>query len=254
MSLKKPAKKFWGGKMDLKLVKEFGGVNFVYKIPSIDCVTLDLIRGTKWPEKAKGVLFQFDEIKENAYEILWNNVNDNYFCRLYYYAEKADITTCNDHPKTDTIKKYDFKSHQEMEDVYVKTISNYFWKPWGQYIHKFYGEERSKKIIYSQAKNDLSNEHVLSHVKNDEIISFLAYTSVREPVIDRDVNWVLWLWIKNEIYGDERKYIKNEFVEFLKKNWGNQVIVAPTEPFNSRPNIFWQKIGFKLGCIGITIK
>lgn len=240
--------------MDLQCVKEFNGVNFVYKIPSIDLVTRDFIAGTKWPEKAKAVIFQFDSVKEDAHEVLWKNIDGKYFSRLYYYAAKADLVAYKDCASADSITKYKFKNHQEMEDVYIRTIAEHFWKPWGENVFKFSGRERSEKIIASQAKDDLKENQVLSHVKNGEVVSFLAHTPVHEPVVDEEVDWILWLWMRSDLNVEEKRHIKRDFTEFLRNNNGNKRIVAPTEPFNFKPNVFWQKMGFKLGCVGLTIK
>lgn len=239
--------------MTPEYTKRFGA-NFVYKLPSIENVTMDLIRETRWPEDARAVIFQLENELENAHEVLWRNIGDQYFARLYYYADKDEISSENGDSSPATIQKHVFKDQAEMESLYIDTIAEYFWKPWGKYLNKFRSENEARKIILSQAKEDLGNGHVLAHSINNEVVSFLAHTSVHEPVIGKDVNWILWVWIKDGIQKEERMSIKADFTEFLKTTGANNIYVAPTEPFNSRPNKYWQRLGFKLGCVGLTIK
>jgi len=239
--------------MTPEYLKKFGA-NFVYRLPSIENVTLDLIQKVDWPENSRAVIFQFETGTENAYEVLWRNIGDRYFARLYYYADKGEIRPETESSGSTTIQRHSFRDQAEMEAFYVSTIEEFFWKPWGKHLNKFRSEEEARKIIVSQAKEDLANGSVLAHSVDGEVVSFLAHTSVYEPVIEKDVNWILWVWIKDGIQKEERTRIKTDFSEFLKNTGANNIYVAPTEPFNSRPNKYWQRLGFKLGCIGITIK
>ena len=163
--------------MSIKYIKKFRGVNFVYKIPLIGQVTKAFIKKTEWPKEAKGVLFEFQKIGEKDHEILWKNIGDRYFCRLYYYANKKNIKV-EDINRPRTIKRHMFKTKNELEKTYMNTIALSFWKPWEKYRNKFYNKKKSEEIIKNQAKNDLKKTRIISHEKNEKIVSFLAYYPV----------------------------------------------------------------------------
>lgn len=240
--------------MDLKLIKEYREVNFVYKMPAIGDVTLELVDGRTWPEKAKSLLFLLDAVTPTDYATLWKNIGDKYFSRMYYYARKKDIKVPEAGPGAVSVKRHVFRKPEEMGEVYVRTIAEYFWKPWEKYVFGFYGKENSEKIITEQARTYLEQDKVLAHEKDGKVVSFLAYKPIRDPLSGRDTDWILWVWIDPGISGEERRQIRSEFAGFLKNSTGNEWVAAATEPFNTRPNEFWQKIGFKLECAGISIK
>lgn len=240
--------------MDLELIKEYRDVNFVYRVPSVNDVTLALVDGGKWPEKAKALLFQPDTTKENDYETLWRNIGDKYFSRAYYYARKEDIRVPDPEQGASAIKTHVFRSPEEMGEIYFRTIAEYFWKPWEKYVFGYYGKENSEKIISEQARTMLSYDRVLAHEKDGRTVSFLAYKPINDHLSGREVDWILWVWIDPAISGIERQKVRSEFAAFLRNSAGTDWVAAATEPFNPRPNVFWQKLGFKLKCVGLTIK
>jgi len=240
--------------MDLKLIKEYRDVNFVYELPSMEHVTLSLVDNGVWPEKAKTLAFQLNKVSNKDFQTLWGNIGEKYFSRLYYYIRKENILVGKTGTVCGLVKRHAFSSKEEMADVYIRTIAEFFWKPWEKYVFGFYGKENSERIITEQARTYLEYDQVIAHEKDGKVVSFLAYKPLREPISGRDVDWVLWVWISPEIQKDERQYIRAEFSDFLKTTKGNQWVVAVTEPFNTRPNIFWQSLGFKLGCVAVNIK
>lgn len=240
--------------MKCKFIKEYRDVNFVYKAPSVDGVTLEMIESGRWPEKAKALVFQLETSRSKDYETVWKNVGEKYFSRMYYYARKADIVVPLPGPGADSITKHKFRDVGEMGEIYIKTIAEYFWKPWEKYVFGFYGKENSEKIIGEQARTYLSEENVLAHEKDGKVVSFLSYKPINDPLSGRQTDWILWVWIDPGISGNERRKVRSDFAAYLKNSGGNEWVAAATEPFNFRPNEFWQKLGFKLECVGINIK
>lgn len=240
--------------MGLKLLREYRDVNFVYQLPSVGDITLSLIEGQCWPEKAKALMFQIEKADEKDYEILWRNIGEKYFSRLYYYSWKRDILVPEPGPTPTAVKRHVFSGPEEMGELYYRTIAEYFWKPWEKYVFGFYGKENSEKIIDEQARTCLAYDKILSHEKDGKVVSFLAYKPLRDPLSGRDADWILWVWIAPGVSGAERRWIRSDFATFLKESPGNEWVAAATEPFNYRPNIFWQKLGFKLECVALNIK
>lgn len=239
--------------MGLKLVKEFGA-NSVFQVDRPDILTVDFIENESWPDKSRALIFQFNDSVETAHEILWRNIHDRYFCRLYYYGDKTGIAVRNPGIPVMPLPRHSFENREAMEKAYVETVAKYFWEPWGEYIFKFFGEAKAKEMIYSQARECLAADRLIAHSKNGRPVSILACLPVFEPVAGETVDWVLWVWMHPSLEPAERAYVRGDFLEFLKRDTGNRMVVAPTEPFNKKANIFWQRLGFKLGCAGITIK
>jgi hypothetical protein len=195
----------------------------------------------------KTIVLHGEALSQNL-EIIRDNFRDNYFVQLGFTASKGDIVKVQKTESEKLTAKVYKNSSEALNDI-KSTYATGSDEDWFQYI-----PEPIHKENINYLEKELSLSRILTLVDSSNVINAMVMSFDSLFYTDESVDQIGWVWVKRDITKNSRLEAHSKILNWLRVNLTKDFYQAGVHIENSRSQIFFQKMGFKLKCAHITKK
>lgn len=218
----------------------------IYRADSPMSIGVGLVDSLDWPETIPSLLFSFDAYGAEDCRHLTEVLGKKYLGRFLYGAAPADLAAL---PGSGArgITEYAFRDLKELQDLYLRTETEFFGKKWREY---FPGTSYSDAIEFN-ARERLSSARIFCAGREGTPVSLLPLTRIKHFIDGEDMDWVLWAWVDEGLEPAARREVHSMLSGWLKRKVERRVMTG-VHIFNVRSDRFFSKLGFRKQWLQIT--
>lgn len=214
-----------------------------YEVNHFNIITNELLDKHYSEEKSRHIAFfsSVDEY-ENLDSLAKRVDKDRYFIQTGFQKVDPQVLGNENHEVTSKV----FETKEEMIELSLKTLNEFFSKEWGDYVTE---EMINEYKHYFQTV--FTPEQSLGVWYKGELVG-LTNLFPSEDGLGRKVTQMGWGWVSPELDKTLRSAVHHELTKFYAQNKGRYQ--AGTHIFNKRSQNFLKKIGYECLCVHILKK
>lgn len=223
----------------VEVVRKTQNVVF-YNIPAFSFITNEFLDNFEWPTGIKTIGFistgacdsaDFGHILGDKYAPRWTYSKD---------LEKTEVTAVSHRSKSKLVPG-ELRDFDQLKRLYIDSHLP-FYEVWKEKLDPAY-----MKGIDAVAERFLPSAKALYLEKEGEAAGLL--TLVRwEDCHGVPVDWILWVWLRDNLMAEEKHSARGHIADWLRKNAEGRVQCA-IDSFNVRSQRFFLKLGFSRQCL-----
>lgn len=226
----------------MKFVKRDKKTMF-YKTTDVGAISDKTLTEVKWPAEIKNLKILLRKNTMGAHKTLKENVSPKYIIRLCYLAAKNKLRVTGPRRVTPGITLDLISNEATAQALFIKTQSEFFLVPWAEYIDHQYLADFSAFV-----RDFLPKAETVVASKSGEPVSLLTLFDQ-----GKGKSLIAWIWISSLLTKAERQTVHYKLMSWVRKS-GSRNIVAAVHSFNTRSNMFFEKMGFAPSYIWVTKK
>jgi len=198
----------------LKLMKR-GEDRVTYSLPSLKMLSERLVDSMEWPADKPILAFRFPPKRAPKGVPIRDMVSRRkYLCRTTYIGNKRDIPAAAADGGKYGLKLAPFASREEYRKACLRTLAEYFLKPFRDYQERDYKKDNRDYF----KKQFPATKGISIRKGGKKLVAMMSMLHMPEDgKAYRPLSWISWVWVDGRLPREERKAAHGMLGRWVKR-------------------------------------